>query len=191
MENRIDFSGIEHKLDMALTSPEYALLVERFKAAKKIFIIGNGGLHFVGSHGATDMTRLIPGKAVYSFDSVGFITSNVNDHGGDNLFLRWLECTILGIERPLETLVIGTSCSGNSTNIITALTWAHYNAFRTFLISGMPSVSLPGEIDEVTFGSSSFHMAEVLTLMLFYDLIEKTGNHCPTIEEENKRKGFI
>ena len=43
---------------------------------------------------ACDMTRLIPMKTFHSFESVGFITSNANDYGYDNLFQRWLETIV-------------------------------------------------------------------------------------------------
>ena len=90
MENHlIDFENIEQKLKDAFSSSEYKSLADKVNRAKRIFLIGNGGLHFVACHAATDMTRLIPDKSVHSFDSVGFITSNANDHGHEQVFLRW------------------------------------------------------------------------------------------------------
>ena len=116
----INFENIEEKCKKAFSSTEYDLLVDKINKSKKIFVIGNGGLHFVASHMATDMSRLISDKAVYSFDSVGFITSNSNDHGFDQAFVRWLE-TMASVEEPKDCLVIGLSCSGNSSNIIGAM----------------------------------------------------------------------
>ena len=76
----INFENIENKFKDTVNSKHYESLVNKIIKAKKVYVIGNGGLHFVSSHMATDMSRLIPGKAVYSFDNVGFITSNSNDH---------------------------------------------------------------------------------------------------------------
>ena len=118
----IDFENIEQKCEAAISSKEYGLLCEKIKTAKRVFLIGNGGLHYVASHMATDLSRLIPDKAVNSFDSVGFITSNANDHGYGMIFVRWLE-TIADFESPDECLVVGMSCSGNSGNVIDALHW--------------------------------------------------------------------
>ncbi|HAI16946.1 MAG TPA: hypothetical protein DCM10_02295, partial [Xanthomarina gelatinilytica] len=87
----IDFENIEEKIKAAASSQEYKGLIFKVNQAKKIFLIGNGGLHYVASHMATDLSSLIPSKAVYSFDSVGFITSNANDHGYNQIFIRWLE----------------------------------------------------------------------------------------------------
>ncbi|HYE67598.1 MAG TPA: hypothetical protein VEA58_03245 [Anaerovoracaceae bacterium] len=174
-----------------LNTPSYEKLIDKVKTASKIFLFGNGGLHFVASHASTDMSRLIPGKAFYSFDSVGFITSNANDHGYENLFVRWLETIITGIENPQNVLLIGLSCSGNSKNVINALQWGEDGGCSTFMISGVRSKILPQQIDELVFSEcDTFHMVEVLTLMLFYDVIYKMGNFCPTISGENERKGF-
>ena len=54
----IDFENIEEKCNVASESSEYALLVDKIKKAKRIYLIGNGGLHYVASHMATDLSRL-------------------------------------------------------------------------------------------------------------------------------------
>ena len=82
---KINFENIESKLSEVVSTNEYSQLVAAVQQAKKVFLIGNGGLHFVASHMSTDLSRLVPGKAFYSFDSVGFITSNANDHGYEQL----------------------------------------------------------------------------------------------------------
>ena len=182
----IDFENIEKKCEEATSSKEYEILVEKVDKAKKIFLIGNGGLHFVSCHMSTDLSRLIPDKAVYSFDNVGFITSNANDYGYDKLFVRWLE-TIASIEEPSECLVIGLSCSGNSGNVINALHWADKSEMNTFLISGEKSDILKNNIDELSIKCKYFHTVEVSIMMIFYDLIHRTGNRCPSIRQEKNR----
>jgi len=184
----IDFESIEEKCRKAFTSHEYELLVNKINKAKKIFVIGNGGLHFVAGHMATDMSRLIKNKVVYSFDSVGFITSNSNDHGFDQVFVRWLE-TMTYVENPEECLVIGLSCSGNSSNIISALHWSDERKLNTFMVSGQKSQILKQEIDEMFFKCEYFHTVEVMCMMMFYDLIHRAGSHCPSITKEKERMG--
>lgn len=185
--NKIDFENLEGKLKDALESDSYHSLVSKVKSAKRIYLIGNGGLHFVACHAATDMSRLIPNKAIHSFDSVGFITSNANDHPYDKLFIRWLEATLL-VEDFSDTLVIGMSCSGKSKNILDALGWAHDNGIDTFMISGRSAGVLPEEIKEMDLRCQYFHTVEVTSLMVFYDLIHATGNRCPSIDQEIRRK---
>jgi len=182
----IDFEDIETKCKEASATDEYEILVNKVNKAKRIFLIGNGGLHFVASHMATDLSRLIPDKVVYSFDSVGFITSNSNDHGFEQVFVRWL-ATVAEIEDPSECLVVGLSCSGNSSNVINALHWADSKKMSTFLISGEESENLKKEIDELPIRCKYFHTVEVSILMIFYDLIHRTGNHCPAIRDEKDR----
>lgn len=149
-------------------------------------MIGNGGLHFVASHMATDMTRLIDNKVVYSFDSFGFITSNSNDHGFDQVFIKWLN-SMTSVENPEDCLVVGLSCSGNSSNIIGALHNADKENISTFMISGQKSKILKEDINELVFECEYFHTVEVLCMMMFYDLIHRVGSHCPSISKEKKR----
>ena len=184
---KIDFENIEKKLEVALDSKEFKSLADKVNKAKRVYIIGNGGLHYVASHASTDMTRLIPGKTIHSFDSVGFITSNANDHPYDLLFMRWLETITL--EKDLkESLVIGMSCSGKSKNILNALEWADERGMDTFMISGKSSGTLPDTVEELDLDCSYFHTVEVMSLMLCYDLIHRTGNRCPSIDQEIRRK---
>ena len=153
----INFENIEEKCRTAALSPEYQTLIQKVNKVKKIFLIGNGGLHYVASHMATDLSRLIPNKAVYSFDSVGFITSNANDHGYEMIFIRWLETIADGVENPEECLVIGLSCSGNSGNVVDALHWADNRGYETFMVSGQTSEVLGPNIDELALNCSFFH----------------------------------
>lgn len=183
----IDFENIENKFKSNLKKDEYKNLCKKIKSSNKIYIIGNGGLHFVSSHMATDMTRLISDKVFYSFDSVGFITSNSNDYGFTNVFSRWLETFTVNDSKLDETLIIGLSCSGNSSNIISSLHWAESKGFNTFLVSGQKSEILNQGIDELSFDCEYFHTVEVMCMMMFYDLIHMMGSHCPSINKEKKR----
>jgi len=182
----INFENIEQRCVNVCASDAYRRLVKKVRGNKKIFLMGNGGLHYVASHMATDLTRLIPNKVVNSFDSVGFITSNANDHGFENMFVRWLE-TVTVVEDPSECLIIGLSCSGNSANVINSLHWAEERGFSTFMVSGQKSKTLSPSIDEIDYDCEFFHTVEVMTLIVFYDLIHQSGNHCPSINEEKRR----
>ena len=182
----IDFENIEQKCKEVVNTSEHTKLVNMLTEAKRVFLIGNGGLHYVASHMATDLSRLIENKSVYSFDSVGFITSNANDHGFEHMFTKWLE-TIAIIEKPTECLIIGLSCSGNSANVINALHWGEDKGFGTFLISGQKSQSLRKDLNELSFECEYFHTVEVASMMLFYDLIHRVGSRCPSIKQEKDR----
>jgi len=183
----INFENIEEKLNQTCNSEEWRSLVTKFLKAKKIYIIGNGGLHFTAAHAATDCTRLIANKTCYSFDTSGYITSCANDHGYENVFIRWLETSV--IEKEIDdSLVIGMSCSGNSKNITRCLSWANSKGFKTFMISGRKSKRLESRIEEIDLNCKFFHTVEVLCLILFYQMIHEMGFECPTILKEVQRK---
>ena len=99
ISNVVDFENMEKRFEDARLSPEWKNLVKDFKRCKRVYVIGNGGLHFTAAHIATDCTRLIPGKVVHSLDTTGFITSNANDHGYENT-LRIVFCKVERPKRP-------------------------------------------------------------------------------------------
>ena len=186
MAMKIDFENLVERCKEVVDSEQYGLMAQKIVDAKKIFLVGNGGLHFVASHMSTDMSRLIPKKAFYSFDSVGFITSNANDHGFEHMFVRWLE-TIADAEDPNDCLIIGLSCSGNSANVINALHYAEEEGMSTFMVSGQKSESLNDTIDELSFEFEFFHTVEVAIMILFYEMIHQVGSRCPSINGEKVR----
>lgn len=188
MKKGADFENDHLIFNRVRKTAAYKNLVRSIKKCRKIFLIGNGGLMDVSAHAAADLSRLIPGKAFYAFNSPGFMTSNANDHGFDSMFVKWLEITVDKIEDPATTLLIGLSCSGNSPNVLNALRWAAHRGYNTFLISGAPTRDELKKVPKLCFGCKNFHTTEVLTMKLFYDIVYKTGNHCPDIAGEVKRK---
>ena len=98
-----------------------------------------------------------------------------------------VEETIALVENPEECLVLGLSCSGNSSNVVKSLHWAEDKNFNTFMISGQKSLVLREGIDELIFNCEYFHTVEVMCMIVLYDLIHKVGSHCPSITEEKKR----
>ena len=142
----------------------------------------------MGSHAADDCTRLLP-KLVQSLDSQCLLTSVANDYGYNNTFVRWLELFEKSDSLDKSSMILGLSCSGNSKNVISALHWANKNNFNCSLISGQKSVVLPDDINQVSLNATYFHTTEVLTLILFYELIHHCGGQCPSIKDEIVRKG--
>tara|TARA_B100000524_G_C23607325_1_gene354914 strand:- start:144 stop:719 length:576 start_codon:yes stop_codon:yes gene_type:complete len=180
----IDFENVQSSVEHICKSNAFLELIELTKCASDIYIIGNGGLHYVGSHMATDMTRLIDNKSVYSFDSFGFITSTANDHGYEEIFQRWLSSTIRSDNFP-NVLVIGLSCSGASSNITNTLRWAKSMGGNIFLLAG--ANKKPSDIKGLQMGFEYFHTVEVATMFLLYELIHQVGSECPSIKKENLR----
>ncbi|MSQ79825.1 MAG: hypothetical protein EXR21_09170 [Flavobacteriaceae bacterium] len=202
----LDLENIQEKFNSTVASPQWQQLLADFAPSQTVFIIANGGLWAIGTHAAADVSRLTD-KNVKSMDSACLLTSLANDYGYDQLFVKWLAMR-QPEDRPADEpacpvdragndrMLIGLSCSGNSANIVNALEYASTNGFKTALISGQPSKRLHAvtlsevevPINEVCLHTKYFHTCEVLTLMLFYELIHSSGGHCPTILEEVARK---
>ena len=188
----IDFENIEKKFEDTLKSEEYLKFLDMFQSADEIFVCGNGGLWAVGNHASDDCNRLFAkagiSKYVHSLDSQCLITSVANDYGYNNMFIKWLELHKKRISKDKKILVIGLSCSGGSKNVTSALYWAKMNGFMSAMISGQSANVLPEEVHEVCLNTKYFHTTEVLTLILFYELIHACGANCPTIHDEVVRK---
>ena len=171
-----NYENLEYKFREAVTSQSYKHLIKLFKKHTDIYVIGNGGLHYVASHMATDISRLVPNKYCHSFDSFGFITSSANDYGFDHIFERWLTCCV---NKSNKGLIIGLSCSGRSKNIFKAFEYGEKLGWDYFLISGRPTKS---EVPHIQINAKHFHTVETFSLMLFYEIIHSLGCTCPTID---------
>lgn len=190
----IDFENIEEKFENTLKTEEWKKLVQDFGDCDDIYIVANGGLWAVGNHAADDCTRLFAKagikKHISTLESQCLITSIANDYGYNNLFLNWLSLAKgTGKMDGKKVMVVALSCSGNSKNVISCLHWAEKNGFKSALISGQTSLVKPDGINEVMLDCQYFHTVEVLTLILFYELIHACGASCPTIKAEVIRKG--
>ena len=190
----IDFENIEEKFENTLKTEEWKKLVQDFDDCDDIYIVANGGLWAVGNHAADDCTRLFAKagikKHISTLESQCLITSIANDYGYNNLFLNWLSLAKeTGKMDGKKVMVVALSCSGNSKNVISCLHWAEKNGFKSALISGQTSLVKPDGINEVMLNCQYFHTVEVLTLLLFYELIHACGASCPSIKAEVIRKG--
>ena len=181
----IEFEGLLESFSEKIHSEEFKKLQSDFNDSDNIFFIGNGGIHSVATHAASDVSRLTS-KRCYSLDSASYLTSIANDYNYENIYIKWLEDYIYP---DMKSMVIGLSGSGNSKNVVSALAWANdrYN-ISTALISGQESNCLDETINEVCFDRGYFHTVEILSEMTFYQLIHGTGNACPTIKSELIRK---
>ena len=60
-----NFENIENKVGEIINTPNWTFLIEKFKKAEHIYIIGNGGNWAVATHAAVDLARLTK-KKVFS-----------------------------------------------------------------------------------------------------------------------------
>lgn len=96
-----------------------------------IFIIGNGGSASLASHFAQDLMKKHYINAISLTDSMPIITAMANDIGYEDIFSEQLKR-----RATQKDVLIAISGSGNSPNIIKAITWANNHGLHTIGISG-------------------------------------------------------
>jgi len=108
-----------------------AVLLECAYSGHKVFICGNGGSASTATHFACDLAKntVVAGapsfKVIALNDNMALMTAWANDTEYDNVFAAQLEPLIASGD-----VVIGISCSGNSGNVLNALSVArNYGAY--------------------------------------------------------------
>lgn len=88
-------------------------LAARVKAARRVYVIGNGGSFANAAHICNDLLNV--GVRAYTLDPAT-LTASANDHGFDTVFARWLAT----VGEPGDML-LALSGSGTSPNILRAI----------------------------------------------------------------------
>jgi D-sedoheptulose 7-phosphate isomerase len=108
-----------------------AVLLECAYSGHKVFICGNGGSASTATHFACDLSKntIVAGapafKVIALNDNMALMTAWANDTDYDKVFAAQLEPLIESGD-----VVIGISCSGNSGNVLNALSVArNYGAY--------------------------------------------------------------
>jgi hypothetical protein len=86
-----------------------------------------------------------------------------------------------------KTLVWGISSSGKSKDIIKALQWAEQNNLQVACTTSYPLIDKVPNLTEVILGADYYHTAEVLTLLLSYQLTHGSGAECPPIGQNTPK----
>lgn len=124
------------------------LVRETYESGNRIFAVGNGGNACNASHFATDLgkgssdameTRF---KVISLNDNSGWMTAIGNDYSYDDVFRRQLE----NYGEPGD-LLITSSVSGSSPNLLEAVKWASGNGLRTVAVVGANRGNLADEVD--------------------------------------------
>lgn len=180
-----NFENIENKIGEIINTPNWKSLIENFKKAEHIYVIGNGGNWAVATHAAVDLARLT-NKKVFSLDSTCYVTSIANDAGYENVFAKWLN---LYADKKKKSLLISFSATGTSKNIVNAINWSKKRKnFDNFLLTAQHKKNKNYKTKVINLGLKYFHSAELLVFMLFYEMVYQIGYTCPTIMGEVKRR---
>jgi len=180
-----NFENIENKVIGIINTPNWKSLIQKFKKAEHIYVIGNGGNWAVATHAAVDLARLTK-KKVFSLDSTCYVTSIANDAGYENVFAKWLD---LYADKKKKSLLISFSATGTSKNIVNAINWSKKKKnFDNFLLTAQHKKNKDYKTKVINLGLKYFHSAELLVFMLFYEMVYQIGYTCPTIMGEVKRR---
>ncbi len=180
----LNFENLDEKFVKVVNSKEWKELQQKFNKCNDIYVLGHGGNLAIADHAAVDITRLSNGtKNAICPGSAIVATSLINDTSFDQWMVNWLRqrTSTRTKDQMKKSLVLGVSSSGNSTDIIKALQWANDNNMEIAMISSKDIKVKVKDLTKVLLGAEYYHTAEVLTLLLTYELTHGSGNVCPPI----------
>lgn len=122
------------------------ILIETFRLGGKLFTCGNGGSHCDAMHFAEEFTgRYRKDRKPLGALALGdpsHVTCVSNDYGFNEIFARQL----IGLSRKGD-LLVGISTSGNSENVIRAITAAKEIGVKTVALLGKDGGKIAGLVD--------------------------------------------
>lgn len=123
-----------------------SLLADSFKSDGKVLACGNGGSHCDAMHFAEELTGRYrenrPSYPAIAISDVSHISCVGNDYGFDSIFSRYLE----GVGRKGDVLFC-LSTSGNSVNILNAITTAKEKGMKVIALTGKDGGKMAGLAD--------------------------------------------
>ena len=136
-----DYVLKQREVYAALPLDQVARIVDLFRDAHscgaQVFVFGNGGSAANASHFVTDVGKGSSDALGKRFrilslnDNTSWITALGNDYSYDDIFLRQLQ----NYAQPGDIAFV-MSVSGNSPNLVKAMTWAGENGLRTVALVG-------------------------------------------------------
>jgi D-sedoheptulose 7-phosphate isomerase len=124
-------------IDLPTVQGIVAVLRTAHQAGQQVFVFGNGGNAASASHFATDLGKGAsdmlnsPFRVMSLNDNVPWLTAIGNDYSYADVFVRQLR----NYARPGD-VVISSSVSGNSENLVRALVWAREHQVTTVAVVG-------------------------------------------------------
>ena len=186
---KITIPDIDKTFDKIINTQSWKKLESLFIEASRVSIFGNGGNLAVADHAAIDISRLTdklglcPGSGILA-------SSLINDKGHDAWLKKWVEITSRGLSAEImrKSLFIGISSSGKSENVVSALNFAKELGASSYLITAS-DLKTEQEInfDYCDLELSEYHSAEVITLLLTYQLTHSAGFECPSIQKSSMK----
>jgi len=124
-------------IDLDVVERIVGVLRDAHRDGRQVFVFGNGGNAASASHFATDLGKgasdmlNMPFRVMSLNDNVPWLTAIGNDYSFADVFVRQLR----NYGRPGD-VIISSSVSGNSENLVRALAWAQENQMTTIAVIG-------------------------------------------------------
>jgi D-sedoheptulose 7-phosphate isomerase len=140
---------------IAVVSRVTGILIDAFKAGKKVLLFGNGGSAADAQHIAAEFVgRFAFDRAALPALALSVNTSCVtaigNDYGFDLVFSRQLEALANSGD-----VAIGISTSGNSPNVLRAIATARKMGLHTVGLTGLKGNNLASAVDHCIMAPSN------------------------------------
>ena len=190
----LNYENLIDRFEEVIRSKEWLELQEKFNKCENIYLLGHGGNLAVADHAAADITRLSNGQRLAQAPGSAILaTSLINDTNWDDWMVSWMDAMTRNLtEKQIEkSLVLGISSSGKSKDIIKALQWSNTRGLNIACITSHPLSEKVEHCSTVKLGAEYYHTAEVLTLLLTYELTHGSGCATPPINQnrpENLKK---
>ena len=180
----LNIENMDQKFHKIVQSDEWKELQIKFNQATNIYVLGHGGNLGIADHAAVDISRLSNGtKNAQAPGSAIVDTSLINDTNFDQWMVQWVKQLTTGmtLKQRKKSLILGISSSGTSRDLIKALQWGYSNDLMLGCITAQKLVEEVPKLSEVIIGAEYYHTAEVLSLLLTYELTHGSGKVCPPI----------
>ena len=180
----LNIENIDEKYYKVVHSDEWKELQDKFNDCNNIFVLGHGGNLAVADHAAIDITRLSNGtKNAQCPGSATVVTSLINDTNFDQWMVQWLRqvTSTMTEAQKKKCMIFGISSSGGSRDLIKALQWGYANELQLGCVTAKSLTERIPNLAEVVLDCDYYHTAEVLSLLLQYELTHGSGKVCPPI----------
>lgn len=189
MRTIVDMENVQEKFDNLMDSNEWKSLEKDFIELDHVFIVGNGGNMSIADHAAVDISRLTDKNSICPGSGI-VATSIISDNSFEVWFTKWIEQRLRYID-PTKVLVLGMSCSVNgasSASLVSALTMAAERGCKCHMICAQEKKDKVKQINFINQDVHYYHTSEVLSTMMFYQLIHVAGFECPSIGGKAKQR---
>jgi D-sedoheptulose 7-phosphate isomerase len=137
---------LSDEANLAAIQQAAVLLADAFKSGGKVLSCGNGGSHCDAMHFAEELTGRYrenrPGYPAIAISDVSHLSCVSNDFGYEFVFSRFIEAV-----GQRGDVLLGISTSGNSGNVIKAISAARAKGMKVITLTGKDGGQMDGSAD--------------------------------------------